>query len=104
VDFTLDDTQREIADLASAVLRKVPDPQRTWQALADSGLLALAIPLEFDGDGLGVAEIAVLLTEVGRAACSTGRSPRRRRVRPSTWRTPRRRRSSARSASSKSAG
>jgi alkylation response protein AidB-like acyl-CoA dehydrogenase len=68
VDFTLDDVQREIADLASVVLRKELDPDRAWRALADSGLLALALPPELGGDGLGVAEVALVLTEVGRAA------------------------------------
>jgi alkylation response protein AidB-like acyl-CoA dehydrogenase len=68
VDFTLDDTQREIAGLASVVLRKEPDPGRAWHALADSGLLSLALPPELGGDGLGVAEVALVLTEVGRAA------------------------------------
>jgi alkylation response protein AidB-like acyl-CoA dehydrogenase len=68
VDFTLDEAQREIAELASVVLRKGRDPDQTWRALADSGLLALALPAELGGDGLGVAEVAMLLTEVGRAA------------------------------------
>jgi alkylation response protein AidB-like acyl-CoA dehydrogenase len=68
VDFTLDDVQREIADLASVVLRKELDPDRAWRALADSGLLALALPAELGGDGLGIAEVAMVLTEVGRAA------------------------------------
>src|SRR3977135_4524459 len=68
VDFTLDDTQREIAGLSSVVLRKEPDPGRAWHALADSGLLSLALPPELGGDGLGVAEVALVLTEGGRAA------------------------------------
>jgi alkylation response protein AidB-like acyl-CoA dehydrogenase len=68
VDFTLDDAQREIAELASVVLRKEHDPDQAWRALADSGLLALALPAELGGDGLGVAEVAMLLTEVGRTA------------------------------------
>ena len=69
MDFTLDDVQREIADLASVVLRKELDPDRAWRALAESGLLALAVPAELGGDGLGVAEVAMVLTEVeiGRA-------------------------------------
>jgi len=68
VDFTLDDAQREIAELASVVLRKEQDPDQAWRALADSGLLALALPAELGGDGLGVAEVAMVLTEVGRTA------------------------------------
>jgi 3-oxo-4-pregnene-20-carboxyl-CoA dehydrogenase alpha subunit len=68
VDFTLDDVQREIADLASVVLRKELDPDRAWRALAESGLLALAVPADLGGDGLGIAEVAMVLTEIGRAA------------------------------------
>jgi alkylation response protein AidB-like acyl-CoA dehydrogenase len=67
VDFTLDETQREIAALAAAVLDKEPGDQ-VWRALAEAGLLALALPSELDGDGLGIAEVALVLTEIGRAA------------------------------------
>jgi alkylation response protein AidB-like acyl-CoA dehydrogenase len=65
VDFTLDDTQTEIAALAAKVLGADDAP---WRALASSGLLALALPPDLEGDGLGIAEIAQVLTEVGRAA------------------------------------
>jgi alkylation response protein AidB-like acyl-CoA dehydrogenase len=65
VDFALDDTQTEIAALAAKVLGSPDDP---WRALASAGLLALALPPELEGDGLGVAEVAQVLTEVGRAA------------------------------------
>ncbi len=65
MDFTLDETQTEIAALAAKVLGSGDDP---WRALADSGLLALALPPDLEGDGLGIAEVAQVLTEVGRAA------------------------------------
>jgi alkylation response protein AidB-like acyl-CoA dehydrogenase len=65
VDFALDDTQTEIAALAAKVLGSQDDP---WHALASAGLLALALPPDLEGDGLGVAEVAQVLTEVGRAA------------------------------------
>ncbi len=65
MDFTLDDTQSEIAALAAKVLGAEDDP---WRALAGSGLLALALPPDLEGDGLGVAEVSQVLTEVGRAA------------------------------------
>jgi 3-oxo-4-pregnene-20-carboxyl-CoA dehydrogenase alpha subunit len=56
-DFTLGETQQAVADLAAQVLTG-PDP---WKALAQAGLL--------DAD-LGVLELAVLLTEIGRRAPS----------------------------------
>ncbi|MEQ0557476.1 acyl-CoA dehydrogenase [Amycolatopsis sp. NEAU-NG30] len=65
MDFSLDDTQTEIAALSAKVLGSGDDP---WQALASAGLLALALPPELEGDGLGVAEVAQVLTEAGRAA------------------------------------
>lgn len=67
MDFTPEETQREIATLAAAVLVKEPGDQ-VWRALAEAGLLALALPPELDGDGLGIAEVAIVLTEIGRAA------------------------------------
>jgi alkylation response protein AidB-like acyl-CoA dehydrogenase len=66
MDFDLDENQQEIARLAGDVLGGA-DP---WKELARSGLLALAVPTELGGDGLGVLETAILLTEVGRRATS----------------------------------
>ncbi|MFD9697640.1 acyl-CoA dehydrogenase family protein [Lentzea sp. NPDC059081] len=66
MDFELDETQREIAALAADVLGREGDAP--WKALGEAGLLALAVPERLGGDGLGVLETAVLLTEVGRRA------------------------------------
>ncbi|NIH88116.1 acyl-CoA dehydrogenase family protein [Amycolatopsis granulosa] len=66
MDFTLDATQADIAALTADVLAR--EPGHAWPALAKAGLLALAVPDELGGDGLGPAEVAVVLTEVGRAA------------------------------------
>ena len=46
MDFALDDTQTEIAALTAKVLGAVDDP---WRALADAGLLALALPPDLEG-------------------------------------------------------
>jgi len=40
----------------------------TWKELAQAGLLAIALPPALGGDGLGVAEVSALLTQVGRHA------------------------------------
>ena len=40
----------------------------SWRALQESGLLALVASKEHGGEGLGMAEVAVLLHEVGRRA------------------------------------
>ena len=41
-----------------------------WKELGQAGLLGLAVPGWLGGDGLGVAETAVLLTEIGRRAAA----------------------------------
>ncbi|GAB3905238.1 hypothetical protein GCM10029964_100190 [Kibdelosporangium lantanae] len=69
MDFSLDETQREIATLAADVLRR--DPDQPWKALDQAGLLGLARPERLGGDGLGVIETCVVLAEVGRAAVDT---------------------------------
>ncbi|SMC79499.1 acyl-CoA dehydrogenase family protein [Lentzea albidocapillata] len=66
MDFQLDETQQEIATLAADVLGR--ESATPWKALGEAGLLALAVPERLGGDGLGVLETAVLLTEVGRRA------------------------------------
>ena len=66
MDFSLTDAQQEIARLAGQLLDDgKADP---WKELARSGLLALALPADLGGDGLGVMDTAVLLTEIGRRA------------------------------------
>ena len=66
MDFSLTAAQQEIARLAGQLLDDgKADP---WKELARSGLLALALPADLGGDGLGVMDTAVLLTEIGRRA------------------------------------
>jgi 3-oxo-4-pregnene-20-carboxyl-CoA dehydrogenase alpha subunit len=66
MDFSLTDTQHEIARLAGQLLDEgKTDP---WKELARAGLLSLSVPPELGGDGLDVFSTAVLLTEVGRRA------------------------------------
>src|SRR3979490_485937 len=67
VDFTLDETQRTAASVARATLTREPT-ESAWKALAQAGLLSLAVPTRLGGGGLGVLEVAAVLTEVGRAA------------------------------------
>ncbi len=66
MDFSLTESQQEIARLAGQLLDEgKADP---WKELARSGLLALSLPPELGGDGLGVLDTAVLLAEIGRRA------------------------------------
>jgi 3-oxo-4-pregnene-20-carboxyl-CoA dehydrogenase alpha subunit len=80
VDFTLDETQQAVADLAATVLRTEADNARVeqvlsgesgydetlWKAMGQAGLLALALPESLGGDGFGPVEVAAVLSEVGR--------------------------------------
>ena len=73
MDFALEETQREVADLAALVLRGLDpsDPDRVWSALVDAGLLGLALPARFGGDDLGVGGATIVLTELGRVAAAS---------------------------------
>jgi len=62
MDFALGERQQAVADLAAEVLTD-EDP---WKDLARAGLLDVSPP-----DGLGVLEVAVLLTEIGKRAPCT---------------------------------
>ena len=88
MDFTLDETQQAVADLAATVLRDEPTRPRPagarpapsgydetlWKAMAQAGLLALAVPAELGGDGFGRGR-----GRGGRSPRSAGRACRCRR-------------------------
>jgi len=57
--------REEIRSVVTDVLDK---GGATWQACADAGLLGLAAPEEYAGEGLGLGEIGVLLHEIGTRA------------------------------------
>jgi hypothetical protein len=69
VDFALDESQRAVVDLAGSVLRRETG-STAWKALADAGLLGLAVSERWGGAGLGALETALVLTEVGRQAAT----------------------------------
>ena len=62
MDFSPDEGQQAVADVVTSVL----DRDNSWDALVSGGVLALAAPERLGGDGLGLAEIATALTEIGR--------------------------------------
>jgi alkylation response protein AidB-like acyl-CoA dehydrogenase len=80
VDFDLDGTQRELADLAAELLGREATTQRLdahesggapyeagiWKALAQAGLLGACLPEDAGGAGLGPVELAVILREIGK--------------------------------------
>lgn len=67
MDFDLSAEQQAVADVVTSVL----DREISWEALVQGGVTALAVPERLGGDGLGLAEIATALTEVGRHGAIT---------------------------------
>jgi alkylation response protein AidB-like acyl-CoA dehydrogenase len=62
-------TRTETQQAVGGVVRDVLDSHEpTWAALAAANLLGLAVPETHGGEGLGLAEVGVLLHEVGRRA------------------------------------
>ena len=61
MDSVLDEVRSVIGDVLDR-------GDGSWRALQEAGLLALAAPKEHGGEDLGLAEVAVLLHEVGRRA------------------------------------
>ncbi len=51
-----------------SVLADVLDREGGWAELAEAGLLGLAVPEAYGGEGLGLPEVAVLLRETGARA------------------------------------
>ena len=83
MDFSYSEQQKSILDLASQILRDGTSQVRLreieatagprfdralWEKLAEAGLLAVAIPEQFDGAGLGFVEVGVIIQQIGRTA------------------------------------
>lgn len=62
MDFSPDPEQQAVADVVTSVL----DRDNTWTALVAGGVTALPVPERLGGDGVGLAEVATALTEIGR--------------------------------------
>jgi 3-oxocholest-4-en-26-oyl-CoA dehydrogenase beta subunit len=80
MDFTFSEEQDAVRDLAAqifeghATTERVKEIERSddrvdhelWRALADAGLLAIAVPEEHGGSGLGIVELCLLLEQQGQ--------------------------------------
>ena len=58
----------EELEAVSAVVADAITRTSQWPALADAGLLSLVVPTDHGGEGLGLAELAVVLRAVGQHA------------------------------------
>lgn len=76
MDFELSDNQRSIRDLTQKICASFDDgywldadekasfPHDFHRAIADAGLLGIAMPEEFGGSGLGISEASILMREI----------------------------------------
>jgi len=53
----------------AAAVREDRPPQELWDALSAHGFLGVNVPVEYDGGGLGLYELAVVEEEVSAAGC-----------------------------------
>ena len=67
MDFDLTATQQAVADVVTSVL----DRELSWDALISGGVTALPVPERLGGDGVGLPEVATVLTEIGRHGAIT---------------------------------
>src|SRR5689334_530453 len=54
-----------VRSVVTEVLNRTGDGTDDWASLASAGLLALAVPEAYGGEGLGLDEVGVLLRETG---------------------------------------
>ena len=81
MNTVLSESQEAITAAAAEVFSRLVDPTRIekveqtaerfdrdlWAALAEAGLLGVAVPEEYDGLGLGAVELALVCEQLGRA-------------------------------------
>ncbi|MEJ2376564.1 MAG: acyl-CoA dehydrogenase family protein [Pseudolabrys sp.] len=87
MDFSLSPRQRDVRALAEQLCSRFDDtywlerdrrgefPEAFYRAVADAGLLGIAMPEAYGGSGLGIAEAAVLMGAIAESgACLSGAS------------------------------
>lgn len=80
MDFSFTEEQDAVRDLAAQIFEKAATTERVkaveatdervdrdlWKALADAGLLGIALPADHGGAGLGLTEVCLFLEQQGR--------------------------------------
>src|ERR1700761_8039386 len=67
MDFDLTAEQQAVGDVVNSVMER----DNSWKALVDGGVIALPVPERLGGDGVGLSEVATVLTELGRHGAVT---------------------------------
>ncbi|MFI9505900.1 acyl-CoA dehydrogenase family protein [Nocardia sp. NPDC052566] len=76
MDFTRDEGQDAVAEVVVSLLEREPARDiELWPSLIETGLLSVALPERFGGDGMGLPEISVLLTELATDAVAAPALP-----------------------------
>ncbi|MEV6215907.1 acyl-CoA dehydrogenase family protein [Nocardia sp. NPDC051833] len=76
VDFTRDESADAVAEVVVSLLeREQARDMELWPSLIDSGLLAVAVPEQFGGDGMGLLEVSALLMELATDAVAVPALP-----------------------------
>jgi alkylation response protein AidB-like acyl-CoA dehydrogenase len=69
LDFTRDESQDAVAEVVVSLLERADARDiALWPELVGSGLLSVALPDRYGGDGLGVLEVSAMLTELATDA------------------------------------
>ncbi|RMI29238.1 acyl-CoA dehydrogenase family protein [Nocardia stercoris] len=72
MDFSPDEGRQAVAAVVADVLdRHEERDERLWPTLLAAGLPGLAVPEEFGGDGMGIGEVATLLSELAAGGART---------------------------------
>ncbi|WP_067471241.1 acyl-CoA dehydrogenase family protein [Nocardia amamiensis] len=76
MDFTRDEGQDAVAEVVVSLMEHEPArDMELWPRLVDSGLLAVPLPERHGGDGMGLLEVSVLLTELAMDAVAVPALP-----------------------------
>lgn len=76
VDFNRDESADAVAEVVVSLLeREQARDMQLWPSLIDSGLLAVAVPERFGGDGMGLLEVSALLMELATDAVAVPALP-----------------------------
>jgi acyl-CoA dehydrogenase len=82
MDFSLSQEQRQVCELAQKVCGKFGDeywlahdksgefPEEFRRAVADAGLLGIAMPEDYGGSGLGIAEAAIMMQAIAESGAA----------------------------------
>ncbi|WP_280316486.1 acyl-CoA dehydrogenase family protein [Nocardia wallacei] len=69
MDFNRDESQDAVAEVVVSLLEHTDARDiELWPKIVDSGLLAVALPERYGGDGMGLPEVSAMLTELATDA------------------------------------